>query len=168
MEANKTTFDFHEIKTFSDACEKLGMKEHLIADILGEDREAYGQVQALYELLIIQKAINNGECCDGEGCGYYPYWALYPNEEMEDMEQMSEKRKQRNGLKQIFSCASADYTVYSGVRCASAPAPAPVRGTYTSTSGGFPLCFSSEEAAQYAAKQFEDLFFKFYGIKVKE
>lgn len=23
-------FDFHEIKTFADACEKLGMKEHLL------------------------------------------------------------------------------------------------------------------------------------------
>lgn len=166
MEANKTTFDFHEIKTFEDACQRLGISCFGVACHIGGDMEAFSQAKALYKLLVIQKAINNGECCDGEGCGYYPYWALYPNEEMEDMEQMSEKKKQRNGLKQIFSCASADYTVYSGVRCASAPAP--VRGTYTSTSGGFPLCFSSEEAAQYAAKQFEDLFFKLYGIKVKE
>lgn len=53
-------FDFHEIKTFADACEKLGMKEHLLTGSMGGDREAQGQAQALYKLLIIQKAINNG------------------------------------------------------------------------------------------------------------
>lgn len=53
-------FDFHEIKTFADACEKLGMKEHLLTCSMGGDREAQGQAQALYKLLIIQKAMNNG------------------------------------------------------------------------------------------------------------
>lgn len=28
-------FDFHEIKTFADACEKLGMKEHLLTGSMG-------------------------------------------------------------------------------------------------------------------------------------
>lgn len=160
MEANKKTFDFREIKTFADACEKLGMKEHLLADILGEDREAYGQVQALYELLIIQKAINNGEWCNEDGFSYSPYWMFYTKE---DIEFMSEENMQRMGIRKIISCAVAPDTAVSGVRYA----PAPVRGTYTSKSGDFPLCFSSEEAARYAAQQFEDLFFKFYGIRVK-
>ena len=161
MKANKKTLDFHEIKTFSDACEKLGMKEHLLADILGEDREAYGQVQALYELLIIQKAINNGECCDGDGWGYYPYWALYSKEEME---RMSEEEKQEKDIKQLISCANAIDAEYSGVRCAYAF----YRGILANTNCGFPLCFNSEEAALYAAKQFENLFFDYFGIKVKK
>lgn len=64
---------------------------------------------------------------------------------------MSEEEKQRKGIKQLLSCALAL-----------------IRGAYTVTNYGFPLCFNSEEAALYAAKQFEDLFFQYYGIKVKE
>ena len=41
-------------------------------------------------------------------------------------------------------------------------------GMNTSTHSGFPLCFNSEDAALYAAKQFEDIFFDYYGIKVKK
>ena len=153
-------FDFHEIKTFADACEKLGMKEHLLTGSMGGDRETQGQAQALYKLLIIQKAMNNGVWRDKDGWSYYPYWMLYSKEEME---RMSEEKKQRNGIKQLLSCADAYFTEVSGVRCAYAY----YRGSNTTTDYGFPLCFNSEEAAIYAAKQFEDLFFQYYGIKVK-
>lgn len=153
-------FDFHEIKSFADACEKLGMKEHLLTGSEGGDREAQRQAQALYKLLIIQKAINNCKWRDEDGWSYYPYWVLYSKEEME---RMSEEKKQKKGIKQLLSCSHARYTDYSGVRCAYALS----RGVYTSTHYGFPLCFNSEEAAIYAAHQFEDLFFQYYGIKVK-
>lgn len=151
-------FDFHEIKTFADACEKLGMKEHLLTGSIGGDREAQGQAQALYKLLIIQKAMNNGVWRDEGGWSYYPYWVLYSKEEMEHM---TEGEKQRKGIRQLLSCAFSNYT--EGVRCADAN----IRGAVASTYCGFPLCFNSEEAALYAAKQFEDLFFQYYGIKVK-
>lgn len=153
-------FDFHEIKTFADACEKLGMKEHLLTGSMGGDREAQGQAQALYKLLIIQKAINNGKWRDEEGWSFYPYWVLYSKEEME---RMSEEEKQRKGIKQLLSCADANGAESAGVRCAVANR----RGANTGTYYGFPLCFNSEEAALYAAHQFEDLFFQYYGIKVK-
>ena len=77
---------------------------------------------------------------------------------------MSEEEKQRKGIKQLLSCASAYSAENAGVRCAYASD----RGASTSTDCGFPLCFNSEEAALYAAKQFESLFFDYYGIKVKE
>lgn len=153
-------FDFHEIKTFADACEKLGMKEHLLTGSMGGDRETQGQAQALYKLLIIQKAMNNGVWRDKDGWSYYPYWKLYSKEEME---RMSEEEKQRKGIRQLLSCAVAYATENVGVRCAYAA----YRGAYADTTFGFPLCFNSEEAALYAAKQFEDLFFQYYGIKVK-
>lgn len=73
-------FDFHEIKTFADACEKLGMKEHLLTGSMWGDREAQGQAQALYKLLIIQKAMNNGVWRDNDGWSYYPYWVLSATE----------------------------------------------------------------------------------------
>lgn len=154
-------FDFHEIKTFADACEKLGMKEHLLTGSMGGDREAQGQAQALYKLLIIQKAINNGVWRDKDGWSYYPYWVLYSKEEIE---YMSEEEKQRKVIRQLFSCVSAFFDGGVGVRCAGAG----YRGAIAYTGSGFPLCFNSEEAALYAGNQFEDLFFQYYGIKVKD
>lgn len=154
-------FDFHEIKTFEDACKKLGiMKIPSFINSLG-DTESCLQANALYKLLIIQKAMNNGAWSDKNGWSYCPYWVLYSKKEIKSM---SEEEKQRKGIKQLLSCTIASYSEYSGVRCAGAG----IRGAYTDTSCGFPLCFNSEEAALYAAKQFEDLFFNYYGIKVKE
>lgn len=154
-------FDFHEIKTFEDACKRFGLpEESLIVESCGV-ASAYDAANALYKLLIIQKAMNNGKWRDEDGWSYYPYWVLYSKEEMECM---SEEEKQRRGIKQLLSCAGAINTESSGVRCAGAD----YRGADTYTLCGFPLCFNSEEAALYAAKQFEDLFFQYYGIKVKE
>lgn len=154
-------FDYHDIKTYADACEKLGMKEHLLTGSLGGDKEAYSQAQALYKLIIIQKAINNGVCRNKDGLSYYPYWVFYSKEKME---RMSEKEQQRKGIRHIIYCAHAFSTEGAGIRCAFAA----YRGNNTLTDFGFPLCFNSEEAAVYAAKQFESLFFDYYGIKVKE
>lgn len=153
-------FDFHEIETFADACEKLGMKEHLLTGSWCGDVEAQGQAQALYKLLIIQKAMNNGVWRDKDGWSYYPYWVFYSKEEMD---RMSEEEKQREGIRQLLSRTNAVDTEDSGVRCATAV----YRGAYGSAAYGFPLCFNSEESALYAAKQFESIFFDYYGIKVK-
>lgn len=152
--------DFHDIKTFEDACEKLGIKENILS--FNVDLEAtQKQIQAFCKLLIIKKAMNNGVWHDGKGWSYYPYWMLYSKEEMECM---SEKEKQKKGIKQILSCADTFGMESSGVRGAAANS----RGAHTSPNCGFPLCFNSEEAALYAAKQFEDIFFDYYGIKVKK
>ena len=99
--------------------------------------------------------------CDEDGDQWFPYWALYSKEEMAEM---SNADKERRGIRQLLSCASAIYSGNAGVRCANADN----RGAYTNTSFGFPLCYNSKEAALYAAQQFESLFFKFYGIKLKE
>lgn len=151
-------FDFHEIKTFKDACEKLGMKEHLLTGSMGGDREAQGQAQALYKLLIIQKAMNNNVWRDKDGWSYYPYWVLYSEK---GMKRMSENEKQIYDFKELTLCTNG-YTIYSGVRCAVA------NGGANITAYGYPLFYHSKEAALYAGRQFEDLFFQYYGIKVKE
>lgn len=154
-------FDFHEIKTFEDACKRLGLPaEELTVKSFGV-ASAFSQANALYKLLVIQKVINNGAWSDKNGWNYCPYWVFYSKK---DMERMSEEEKQRKGIKQLLSCTIASYSEYSGVRCANAT----TRGAHSSTDFGFPLCFNSREAALYAAKQFEDLFFNYYGIKVKE
>lgn len=153
-------FDFHEIKTFADACEKLGMKEHILIGSMGGDREAQGQAQALYKLLIIQKAINNGKWCNENGYSYSPYWMFYTKEKIA---YLSEEEKQILGIKPIISCVVAPDTGVSGVRCAGVC----TRSGLIFTDCGFPILFNSRKAAEYTAKQFEYLFFQYYGIKVK-
>lgn len=151
-------FDFHEIKTFEDACRRLGISsEPLLVDSLG-DTEAFLQANAFYKLMIIQKAINNDKWRDKKGFGYYPPFVLLSKEEMDSL---SEEEKQRRGIKQILSCA---YTDHSGVLWVDRVN----RGAYAYSDYGAPFCFNSKEAALYAAHQFEDLFFQYYGIKVKE
>lgn len=173
-------FDYHDIKTYADACKKLGMKEHLLTGSLEGDREAYSQAQALYKLLIIQKAMNNGVWCDKNGWSYYPYWVFYSKEEMERMSEeekqrsgikhllfctyIGSKEKQRSDTKQLLSCTFGNSNESVGFRCATANR----RGADTTTYYGFPLCFNSKEAALYAANQFESLFFDYYGIKVEK
>lgn len=153
-------FDFHKIATFADACMRLGISaESLLVDSL-DDNEAFLQAQALFKLLIIQKAINNGKSCNENGFSYSPYWMFYTKE---DIALLSEEYIQRLGIRQIISCAVATNTDISGARYA---------GIYTRcelnfTDAGFPIRFNSRKAALYAAHQFEDLFFQYYGIKVK-
>lgn len=151
-------FDFHEIKTFEDACKRLGLPaEALTVESFGV-ASAFSQANALYKLLIIQKAINNNVWCDEDGWNYYPYWVLFSKEEIESM---SEEEKQKKGIRQLLQCAG---TWISGVCCAHVDG----RCAYTYTDCSFPLRYNSKEAALYAANQFEDLFFHYYGIKVKE
>lgn len=150
-------FDFHEIKTFKDACRRLGISsDSLLVDSLG-DTEAFLQANAFYKLTIIQKAINNGKWCDEEGWSYYPYWVIYSKEKMERLIE----KKQRTGVRYLFSDVSAYYTGISNVHCVSAH----LHGANTTTDCGLSLCFKSKKAAQYAAHQFEDLFFQYYGFK---
>ena len=157
-EMENKEFDFHEIKTFEDACKRLGLPaEALTVESFGV-ASAFSQANALYKLLIIQKAINNNKWCNEDGWNYYPYWVLFSKEEIESM---SEEERQKKGIRQLRQCAG---TWISGVCCAHVDG----RGAYTYTDCSFPLRYNSNEAALYAAKQFEDLFFQYYGIKVKE
>ena len=150
-------FDFHEIKTFADACRHLGISENteLLVTFSG-DIEAFLQANAFYKLMIIQKAINNDKWHDNDGFGYYPVFMLISKEEMD---KLSKEEKQRRGIKQILSCA---YTDYSGVLCVDHAN----RGSYAYLDYGAPFCFNSKEAALYAGNQFEDLFLQYYGIKL--
>lgn len=153
-------FDFHKIATFADACMRLGISaESLLVDSL-DDNEAFLQAQALFKLLIIQKAINNGKWCNENGYSYSPYWMFYTKEKIA---YLSEEEKQILGIKPIISCVVAPDKGVSGVRCAGVC----TRSGLIFTDCGFRILFNSRKAAEYTAKQFEYLFFQYYGIKVK-
>lgn len=157
-------FDFRSIKTYKDACKHLGLdgsKEVFnIDDCNSFNKKAMQQADAVYRLITICDAINNGQKYDKNGTTWFPVYYFYTKEEIE---RMGEAKRKERGI-QLLSSAGAGDSETSGVRCAAAV----YRGAFASTGWGFPLCLTSEEKALYVAEQFESLIFRCYGIEVKE
>lgn len=153
-------FDFRSIKTYADACHHLGMSEHLLTGTPNCDKEALQMASAAYKLMVICKALNNGQQYDENGSTWCPIYWFYTKEELEDM---GEEKRKAKGIK-LLSAAHAINAESSGVRCA----PTHHRCATTTANFGFPLVLNSEEKAKYVAEQFEALIFQCYGIKVKE
>lgn len=155
-------FDYTSIRTFEDACRKRGISSVVPGVTTRDDYDKKAMLSslALYQLLIIQDAINDGKPLDEDGDAWYPYWILYSKEEIAEM---GEDKRKANGIV-LLSCVSADDSEAAGVRGASAHG----RGANTNTAFGFPLCFGSKEKALYAGKQFESLYLQYYGLKLQE
>lgn len=153
-------FDFRSIKTYADACHHLGMSEHLLTGTPNCDKEALQMASAAYKLMVICKALNNGQQYDENGSTWCPIYWFYTKEELEDM---GEEKRKAKGIK-LLSAAIAYTAENSGVRCADTVN----RCAGTVAYFGFPLVLNSEEKAKYVAEQFEALIFQCYGIKVKE
>ena len=153
-------FDFRSIKTYADACHHLGMSEHLLTGTPNCDKEALQMASAAYKLMVICKALNNGQQYDENGSTWCPIYWFYTKEELEDM---GEEKRKAKGIK-LLSAAFAIYAEGSGVRCANTNYRCANAYAYS----GFPLVLNSEEKAKYVAEQFEALIFQCYGIKVKE
>lgn len=158
--AEAFAFDFRSIKTYADACQHLGMSEHLITGAPDCDKEALQMASAAYKLMIICKALNNGQQYDENGTTWCPIYWFYTKEELADMGDNERKEK---GIK-LLSAASANYAESSGVRCAYTTYRCAITDAYY----GFPLVLNSKEKAEYVAEQFEALIFQCYGIKVVE
>lgn len=155
-------FDFHEIKTFEDACKHLGFDSGSLTYPGDGDRDSFLRAWNFYQLLIIQKAINNnGACRNEDKWGFYIGWKLYT---AEDMERIPEHQKQKLGIRSIVC---RDEPMYTGISAALS-ATSPYMSEYLSTDPAYPFCFNSDEAARHATRQFEDLFLQYYGIKVKK
>lgn len=157
-------FDFRSIKTYKDACKHLGLdgsKEVFnIDDCNSFNKKAMQQADAVYRLITICDAINNGQKYDKNGTTWFPVYYFYTKEEVE---RMGEKKRKEKGIKLLSSALAYD-SECAGVRCANATN----RGAFAHAGWGFPLCLTSEEKALYVAEQFENLIFRCYGIEVKE
>lgn len=160
--AEPFTFNYREIKSFEDACKHLGISTELPAQRAGVEycKEAVEQSLAAYKLMVICKAINNGQQYDEDGDTWFPVYWFYTKKELEDM---GEDERKRRGI-QLLSAANAVSAEHAGVRFAHASH----RGANTSARYGFPLCANSEEKALYLDEQFRSLIYQCYGIKVKE
>lgn len=153
-------FDYRSIKSYADACHHLGMKEHLLAGTPDCDKEALQMANAAYKLMVICKALNNGQPYDEDGTTWCPIYWFYTKEELAEM---GEAERKKQGIK-LLSAAHAGTAEHSGVRCANTINRCALTHAYF----GFPLVLNSKEKAEYVAEQFEALIFQCYGIKVRE
>lgn len=150
------------IKTFEDACNELGednlmvrvyqtliaragKTEQSLAEWMGKD------VVAFLKLRIITEALNEGwhpKFTEDE-YRYYPWFYIYTKEEYDNF---SEEEKRRCVGRAVSSAYAGGGLVYSGASDAS---------PYSNTYYGVRLAFSTRELAEYAGKQFIDIWADF-------
>lgn len=155
------------IKTFEDAVEALG-EEHpfVVAYRAVEDiDECAGDIEAYLKLRIIVAALNEGwqpQFTENEE-RWYPWYYLYTNGEL------AEKSEEWKAARTIVPLAN--YRVvgrsssYSDAVGGLVYAYANYASSYSSTSHGSRLAFKSEALAQYAGKQFIELYADFQLIR---
>ncbi len=142
------------IKTFEDACEELG-KDHPLCNEYRSVKYLYTSCSpdllAYAKMRIIVAALNEGwePQFTEEEYRYYPCYRLYTQEEVDDM---TDERKEELGLVLVGGYASGGSTaglvfVYSHLAFSR---------SYSYF--GARLAFKSRELAEYAGKQFIDIF----------
>lgn len=149
------------IKTFEDACNELGEDhpmvsvydalvtrangEQSLAEWMGKD------VVALLKLRIITEALNEGwhpKFTEDE-YRYYPWFCIYTKEEYDNF---SEEEKRRCVGRASFNAYADGGLVYANAYVAS---------SYSYTNNGARLAFSNRDLAEYAGRQFIDIWADF-------
>lgn len=149
------------IKTFDDACNELGADhpmvsvydalvtrangEQSLAEWMGKD------VVAFLKLRIITEALNEGwhpKFTEDE-YRYYPWFYIYTKEEYDNF---SEEEKRR-----CVGRADSNASANGGLVCSNASSAS----SYSSSYFGVRLAFSTRELAEYAGKQFIDIWADF-------
>lgn len=139
-----TLDNYKTIKSYEDACEALG-----VSPIQPEKMNVSKHIVALMKLETISKALW-GKDFDpkpdpkGEKCFWYPYFALYTQDEIEGLNEA-----QRGAL----LSAHAHNGTYAGFGYLNTY----IRSSNASAYIGFRLCQETEEKAQYFGTQFIEL-----------
>ena len=136
-------FDYRDIKTLNDVFEHLREIEQVPRTFPYVIDEISRSSNALNNLLSIARALNNGKLFDDSGKRYCPFWKF-------SALALEDSRK-------IKPIGDKNYVRYSGVCVHNCD-----------NTMNFPVSFNSEEKAEYAAKQFESIFFKYYMIELLE
>lgn len=150
------------IKTFEDALNELGDKHPLVLQYRfnfnnegGWTDDMYArEFEAYLKLRIITAALNEGwtpQFTEDE-YRYFPWFWLYTKEEIAKMDK--EERK-----KVVLFGGAATNGAYAGFAYANTTT-AP---SHTLASVGSRLCFKSSALAEYAGKQFAEIYFAFVG-----
>lgn len=159
--------DYTSIKTYEDACEALGVEPifnepNPIMNLYGVEYEVEPHIIALMKLETISRALwgktwKPEPDADGSKLFYYPVFALYTQQEIEDMDE-----DERGGL--LSATAGNGATAGFGfldTSTRSSDAPANV---------GFRLCQETREKALYFGRQFLELWAEYlkFGFEVGE
>ena len=134
------------VKTFKDACNELGI-EH---DKWVQDKKDLGleaDVIAYLKLRIIAAALNEGwkPQFTTDEYRYFPWFYLYTQSEIDEM---SEEEKSRVVCRSHSSASAYGGVAYAGTYGGS---------SYSSTSVGSRLAFKTRELAEYAGRQFVEI-----------
>lgn len=137
------------VKTFDDALEELGPNHPLVKEYKALCKADVTEDTIVYSrLCVITAALNEGwkpKLIEGER-RYYPYFSLYTCKEISEMSEED---------KSSVVCRSGNSADASGgVSYASAD----YDSAYVYADIGSRLAFKTEELAEYAGKQFADLY----------
>lgn len=134
------------IKTFEDACNELGIDHNEWM----QDKKELGleaDVIAYLKLRIIAAALNEGwkPQFTTDEYRYFPWFCLYTQSEIDEM---NEEDKSRVVYRSHYNAYA-----YGGVACAVSY----YDSSYTSTYIGSRLAFKTRELAEYAGRQFVEI-----------
>ena len=138
------------IKTFEDACNELGIEHPFVRSYnLWMNYGAYNQpdVDAYLKLRIIAAALNEGwepQFTEDEW-RYFPWFELYTQKEIDEMDE-----EQRHRV--VFR--SSNYAYANGGVAYAGPSNG---SSYTDAVIGSRLAFKTRELAEYAGKQFIEI-----------
>lgn len=139
-----TLDNYKTIKSYEDACEALG-----VSPIQPEKMNVSKHIVALMKLETISKALW-GKDFDpkpdpkGEKCFWYPYFALYTQDEIEGLNE-AQRGALLSAAAHIGTDAGFGFLVTTD------------RSSHAYASIGFRLCQETEEKAQYFGTQFIEL-----------
>lgn len=142
------------VKTFNDAVEELGEEHEAVKAYRAVEwylRNQMSDIKAYLQLRIITAALNEGwvpQFVKGE----YRWYGWYDLISKEDYEALSDEENSR-----CVGRSSVNADAYGGLVCSHAHSASSRSGTV----GSSRLAFKSEKLAEYAAKQFIEIYADF-------
>ena len=147
----------NRIKTFEDACNELGSSHSLVlayqnTNLRDEEvAKPNKDIIAYMKLRIIVAALNEGwkpQFIPGE-YRWFPYFILYTKDEIDKMDEETKAR--------VVYRSGYNAFAFGGVSCADSVGDS----AYVNAHIGSRLAFKTEELAEYAGKQFAEIYADF-------
>jgi len=139
------------IKTFDDAYNELGEDHPLVKEYCWQNDDTSADLLAYLRLRIICIALNEGwqpQFTEDEE-RWYPWFRIYTKQELDDMNEDDRSR--------VVGRSGGDSVAYGGLVYADAD----IASSFSYSGYGSRLAFKSERLAEYAGRQFIDIWADF-------